>query len=61
MDIFELEMATYRIEHIHLSLILHPTEYLSCILRRIGIHPINRLAELLPWNIDLAPTPGEVL
>lgn len=40
---------------------LNPTEYLSCVLRRIGIHPINRLAELLPWNIDLAATSGEAL
>ena len=40
---------------------LNPIEYLSCVLRRIGIHPINRLAELLPWNIDLTATSGEAL
>lgn len=40
---------------------LNPTEYLSCVLRRIGNYPINRLAELLPWNIDLTPIPGEAL
>lgn len=40
---------------------LNPTEYLSCVLRRIGTHPINRLAELLPWNIDLTATSGEAL
>ena len=40
---------------------LNPTEYLSCVLRRIGTHLINRLAELLPWNIDLTPTSGEAL
>ena len=40
---------------------LNPTEYLSCVLRRIGNYPINRLAELLPWNIDLTSTPGDAL
>jgi len=30
---------------------IDPEAYLSAALRRIADHPINRIAELLPWNL----------
>jgi len=30
---------------------IDPETYLSSVLRRIADHPINRIAELLPWNL----------
>jgi hypothetical protein len=30
---------------------IDPETYLTLVLRRIADHPINRIAELLPWNL----------
>lgn len=40
---------------------VNPKVYLSTVLKRIGEHPINRIDELLPWNIDLTPKSGEAI
>jgi transposase len=32
---------------------IDPESYLSSVLRRIADHPINRIVELLPWNLSL--------
>jgi transposase len=32
---------------------LDPEAYLTLVLDRISRHPINRIDEFLPWNIDL--------
>jgi transposase len=36
---------------------IDPVAYLSSALRRIADHPINRIRELLPWNLFPAKTP----
>jgi transposase len=37
---------------------IDPEAYLSSVLRRIPDHPINRIAELLPWNLLPAKLPA---
>jgi len=32
---------------------LNPQAYLTTVLTRIPDHPVNRIDDLLPWNIDL--------
>jgi hypothetical protein len=40
---------------------INPNDYLTAVLKRIGNHPINDIDELRPWNIDLAPQPGDTI
>ncbi len=37
---------------------IDPEAYLTTVLRRIADHPINRIAELLPWNLFLSKPPA---
>jgi transposase len=37
---------------------IEPEAYLREVIARIGSRPINRLAQLLPWNIPLPATHG---
>jgi len=40
---------------------VEPYAYLKAIFERIAEHPINRIDELLPWNIDLTQAPEQYL
>ena len=35
---------------------IDPEAYMTAVLRRIADHPINRIGDLLPWNLFPAPT-----
>lgn len=40
---------------------INPNDYLTAVLKRIGNHSINRIDELLPWNIDLTTQPSDAI
>ena len=38
---------------------VEPFAYLHTVLERIADHPINRIDELLPWQLDLEPATSQ--
>jgi hypothetical protein len=37
---------------------INPQAYLARVLERIADHPISKIDELLPWNLDLSEIEG---
>jgi len=40
---------------------IDPEAYLGDLLTRIADHPVNRIDDLLPWNLGTSPPPQNLL